>query len=354
MAEATASLDERAREVLRLLVQHHIQTGEPVGSETLAARMNRALSPATIRNILADLERQGLLDHPHTSAGRMPTDEGYRVYVDALMQPESLPRNEAAAIDSALRPAGGSPGRMLESASQLLSRLSRNVAFVVAPDLSLASFGHVDFVRLRERRVLAVLVSRTGLVTNKIVELDEDLSADELQACANYLNANFSGLSLDAIRMRLLEMMRQEKADYDLLLKHVISVAGSTFAADGEAGAGEREVFVDGASHMLDGAETADLERLRTLFRTFEEKSRLVKILNACMIGEGVRILIGRENPDPGLRDVSLVTAAYPLEGSLGLGVGVLGSTRMEYARVIALVDHVARAVSQALKEMQP
>lgn len=350
MPETSPSLDERSREVLRLLIQHHVQTGEPVGSETLAAQMSRAVSPATIRNIMADLERLGLLDHPHTSAGRLPTDDGYRIFVDSLIEHAPLPRREAAAIDSALRSPDGSPTQLLESASQLLSRLSRNVGFVLAPDVSKDSFSHIDLVRLRERRILVVMISRTGLITNKFVEIDEDLSADELQACANYLNVHYANLSLHAIRLRLLELMRQEKAAYDSLLRHVVSVGERAFAdAQGDGG----NVYLDGTSHILERAQQEDLQRLREVFRTFEEKSRLVKILNACMADEGVRIFIGRENPEPGLRDMALVTAAYPVEGEPALGVGVLGSTRMEYARVIALVDHVARAVSRALRELQ-
>lgn len=350
MPETSPSLDERSREVLRLLIQHHIQTGEPVGSETLASRMNRTLSPATIRNIMAELERQGLLDHPHTSAGRLPTDEGYRVYVDSLMAKEALPRQELAAIDQALRSNEGSPTHVLENASQLLSRLSHNVGLVLAPDVSKSSFATIELVRLRDRRVLVVMVSRSGLVTNKLVEIDEDLTADELQECANYLKANFAGMTLQAIRMRLLELMREDRAAYDSLLRHVISVGARAFA---EADAEQSNVFLDGASHILERAQHEDLLRLRELFRTFEEKSRLVKILNACIAEEGVRIFIGRENPDPGLREMALVTAACPIDGGLGLGVGVLGSTRMEYARVITLVDHVARAVVRTLRDLQ-
>jgi heat-inducible transcriptional repressor len=348
--EAGAGLDERSREVLRLLIQHHIHTGEPVGSETLAARMNRALSPATIRNILADLERQGLLDHPHTSAGRMPTDEGYRVYVDSLMAKQALPTQELAAIDQALRSNEGSPTHVLENASQLLSRLSQNVGLVLAPDISRSAFAQIELVRVGDRRVLVVMVSRSGLMTNKLVEIDEDLTADELQACANYLKANFAGITLQAIRMRLLELMRQDRAAYDSLLRHVIAVGERAFA---DAGSEPGKLFLDGASHILERAQQEDMARLRELFRTFEEKSRLVKILNGCLAPEGVRIFIGRENPDPGLREMALVTATCPIEADLGLGVGVLGSTRMEYARVITLVDHVARAVVRTLRDLQ-
>ncbi|MGE0454125.1 MAG: heat-inducible transcriptional repressor HrcA [Vicinamibacteria bacterium] len=339
-------LDERSREVLRALIELHIQTGEPVGSESLSNRLNRQLSPATLRNIMADLERQGFLDHPHTSAGRQPTDEGYRFFVDSLIRTRPLAAREARAIDSEL--SGGTPGQVLESASHLLSRMTRNVGFVLAPDLSRSSFGHIDLVALAQPRVLVVMVSRSGLVTNKVIELEEELGSEELQACANYLNAHFAGLSLLAIRARLLEMMSQEKAAYDSLLRHVVSVGERAFAQpEGQ----EASVYLDGASNILEQPRIEDMERLKALFRTFEEKSRLVRILNACIAGDGVRIFIGRENLDPGLRDVALVTAGRPLEQDVAVGVGVLGPPRMEYARVIALVDHVARAVARALGE---
>jgi heat-inducible transcriptional repressor len=348
-AAPATGLDDRSRDVLRTIIQLHVQTGEPVGSETLAQRLNRACSPATLRSIMADLERLGYLAHPHTSAGRVPTDEGYRFYVDGLMTARPLQKREAQAIESQLKTGEGSPDQILESASHLLSRLTRNVAFVLAPDISRAAFGHVDLVRLPHPRVLVVMVARSGLITNRFVELEEELTQEELQACANYLNAHCAGLSLSAIRSRLLDKMREEKALYDSLLRHVLSVAERAFPEQ----RGEGNVYLDGASHMLEQAHAQDLERLHALFRTFEEKTRLVKILNACLADEGLRIYIGHENPDPDLRDLSLVTAGYPLEGEAGFGVGVLGSTRMEYARVISVVDHVARALTDALKGLR-
>lgn len=349
MAAAIAALDERSREVLRALIHLHIQTGEPVGSETLSRRMAGGLSSATIRSTLAELERLGFLDHPHTSAGRVPTDDGYRFYVDSLITRRPLPEQDAAAIDSALRPGETSPSQLMESASHLLSQLTRNVGFVLAPDISGSSFRHIDLVPLPPPRVLVVMVSATGLITNKVIELDEQPPPEQLQECANYLNQHFAGMHLGAIRRRLLELMREEKAAYDRLLHQVVTVGERAFSGT----SGEGNLYLDGTSHMLDQAHGEDLERLRSLFRTFEEKTRLVKILNACIGGEGLRILIGRENPEPGLREMSLVAAAYPVAGEAGFGVGVLGSTRMEYARVIALVDHVARAFADALAELR-
>jgi heat-inducible transcriptional repressor len=296
---------------------------------------------------MADLEALGYLDHPHTSAGRIPTDEGYRLYVDSLMRHRDLAPAAAAAIRSELLPRDGSVDQVIGNASHLLSRLSRHVGFVLAPDIAATSFRHIDLVALAHPRVLVVMVSATGIVTNKVVEVEEKLSSEDLQACANYLNANYSGQTLSAIRAQLLDLMKEEKALYDSLLQKVVALGERAFAVE----EGEASVYLDGTASILE--HVGDVERMRALFRTFEEKSRLVKILNACLSGEGIRILIGHENPDPGLRDLALVTARCPVEGEAGWGLGVLGSTRMEYAHVVALVDHVSRAVSDVLRGLR-
>jgi heat-inducible transcriptional repressor len=341
-------LDERSRDVLRSIIQLHVSTGEPVGSESLARALGRTLSSATLRSIMADLEKKGYLDHPHTSAGRQPTDEGYRVYVDSLLSHSPLPARDAAAIDEGLRTLEGSPNQVMETASQLLSRHSGKVGFVLVPDVFRATLRRVDLVRLPYPRILVVMVSLTGLVTNRVIEVEEEMSQEDLQACANYLNTHFSGLGLDAIRGRLLELMRQEKALYDSLLKSVVAVGGRAFSEGGEA-----DLYLEGTSTLLDAVEMTDIDQMRALFKTFEEKGRLVKILNACLSRDGVRITIGHENPDPDLRQVALVTASVPLDPDAAWGLGVVGGTRMEYGRMIALVEHVARALNQTLKELR-
>ena len=346
---ASPVLDERSRDVLKSLIQLHIATGAPVGSESLSRTLDRPLSPATIRNIMADLERMGYLDHPHTSAGRMPTDEGYRVYVDSLMSHQPLPSREAAAIANELHTSGVSPHEVMENASHLLSRLSHQVGFVLAPDMQRTSFRHIDLVRLPYPRILVVMVSGAGLLTHKVIKMEEELAPDDLQTCANYLNAHFRGMTLAAIRARLLEMMGEEKALYDSLLKRVVCLGERAFATAGD----DVSVYLDGASNILEHPEFEDVRRMRSLFRTFEEKDRLVKILNACLSGGGVRVIIGHENADPELKSMTLVTASYPMEGEASWGLGVMGSTRMEYARMMALVDHVARTLSRSLQELR-
>ena len=341
-------LDDRSREVLKSVIQLHVATGQPVGSETLARVFQRSVSSATLRNIMADLERMGYLTHPHTSAGRMPTDEGYRVYVDTLMRLEPLPERDAAAISSAIRDRDASPNQVLEHASHVLSKHSGNVGFVMVPDMGGTTFRHIDLVRLPHPRILVVMVGGAGLVTNKVIEVDDQLTQDELQACANYLNANFAGLDLKAIRARLIELMAHEKALYDSLLKSVVSVGERAFA-----GQGEPDLYLDGTSNILDKQEFEDADRIRGVFKAFEEKSRLVKIVNACLSQRGVRIVIGQENPDPALRTTAMVVASCPLEGEAAWGLGVVGSTRMEYARMIALVEHVAAALNRTLEELR-
>src|SRR5688572_30272818 len=343
----TSGLDERSRDVLKSLIQLHIATGQPVGSETLARMFQRSVSSATLRNIMADLERLGYLTHPHTSAGRMPTDEGYRVYVDTLMRLEPLPAHDAAAIATEFRELDA-PNQVLEHASGILSRHSGNVGFVLVPDMAGTAFRHIDLVRLPHPRILVVMVARTGLVTNKVIEVEDQLGQDDLQACANYLNANFAGLDLAEIRARLLDLMTQEKALYDSLLKSVVSVGGRAFA-----GQGEPDLYLDGTANILDKQEFDDADRIRAVFRAFEEKTRLVKIVNACLSPKGVRIVIGQENPDPALRTTAMVVASCPVEGEAAWGLGVVGSTRMEYARMIALVEHVAAALNRTLEDLR-
>jgi heat-inducible transcriptional repressor len=340
-------LNERRREVLRSLIQIYIDTGEPVSSESLCRRLNRALSSATLRNIMAELERSGHLDQPHTSAGRLPTDEGLRVYVDGLSL-EPLPVREAAAIESELRAKDASSLQVAQNASQLLSRLTGYIGFVVSPEIAQGAFRHIDLVRLPPPRILVVMLSRSGVVTSKVIEVEETLESEDLQACANYLNTHFAGLSLPAVRTRLLALMKEEKALYDSLLKNILSVGARAFDLDDQAG----DVYLGASSTLLEQPEFEDALRMRALFRAFEEKSRLVKILNACLDGEGVRIVIGHEIPDPEMQELALVAASYPVDGGGGWRVGVMGAPRMEYARAIAVVDHMARAVSHAVAEL--
>ena len=316
---AAPVLDERRKEVLRSLIQLHVETGEPVGSESLARALHRSLSPATLRNIMADLEALGYLDHPHTSAGpgaHRRGLSGLRGQPDAPPRPRPRRRRghplRAPPPRRVRGPGDGATPPTSSPASPV------NVGFVLAPDIARTSFRHLDLVRLAHPRVLVVMVSATGIVTNKVIEVEEKLSPEELQACANYLNAHFAGQTLAAIRARLLDLMKEEKALYDSLLKKVVALGERAFAVP----EGEASVYLDGTSNILRHADFEDVDRMRALFRTFEEKSRLVKILNACLSGEGHPHPHRPREPGPRPPRPGARHGALPRGGRGGLGPG--------------------------------
>lgn len=358
--QAKADFDSRGQAVLSAIIKEHLITGEAVGSRVLADRFAHAagLSAATIRNVMGELEEAELVEQPHTSAGRIPTDKGYRFYVDHILQNAKLSRSDRLAIDALLMiPAGGSreePDRLMERTSHVLSALSESVGIVVWPSLAENLLQHIEFLQLNDNRILVILVSTANIVRNRIIHVDEKLSQEDLERTARYLNTEFRGRSLMAIRAEILELMQEEKALYDKLLRNAILLC-DTSLADEEATGGD--VYVDGASNMLAKPDFADAERMRELFRTFEEKSRLVKILNECvakdqMFPGGVKVIIGREHAAPSMRSCALITAPYRIaEGETAGTLGVVGPMRIEYARMMAVVNYMARLIERTLSQ---
>ena len=334
-------------------------TGEPVGSRIISDRFAHAAgwSSATIRNVMGQLEEAGLVEQPHTSAGRVPTDKGYRFYVDHMLGEARLSQTDLLAIDSFLknvqRDAGGPPERLLEKVSHVLSALSENVGIVISPSLADNRLQHIEFLQLADNRILVVMVSAPNIVHNKIIRIDENLSQEELEQTARYLNIEFSGKSLLAIRAEIVEMMREEKALYDKLLCNAVMLCSRSLEGEEATAA---EVYVDGASNILNKPDFADAERMRELFRTFEEKSRLVKILNECvsrdqsLAGE-VRVIIGREHNAPSMQNCALITAPYWIGKEVTGTLGVVGPMRIEYARMMAVVNYMARHIEQLMRE---
>lgn len=351
--------DARGQAVLAAIIKEHLRTGEPVGSRTIAESFasGPGWSPATIRNVMAELEERGLVEQPHTSAGRIPTDKGYRFYVDHMVGEARVSRADMSAIDRTLGLAGDAaqhpPGRLMEKVSHLLSELSENVGIVVSPSVADSRLEHIEFMALGDGRVLVVLVLGSNVVQNKIIRVDEPLTAVELEQAARYLNTEFTGKSLQTIRAEIIAMMREEKALYDRLLRHaVLLFERSTGGDESETG----DVYIDGASNILAKPDFSDVDRLRELFRTFEAKSRLVKILNECIAREpvfgDVHVVIGREHSAPSLQSCALITAPYRLgEGGVAGTLGVVGPMRIEYARTIAVVNYIARLVERVLRE---
>jgi heat-inducible transcriptional repressor len=353
--------DSRAQAVLSAIIKEHLVTGEPVGSKTISDRFAGASgwSAATIRNVMGELEEAGLVEQPHTSAGRVPTDKGYRFYVDHMQGRAPLSKADLAAINSLLgvseSEAVGAPDRLMEKTSHLLSALSENVGIVVSPSLADNILQHIEFMRLTDNRILVILVSAANIVQNKIIRIDdEELTQDSLERTARYLNTQFSGKSLLAIRAEILELMREEKALYDKLLRNAILLCERSLEGEEATTAG---VYVDGASNILTKPDFADIERMRELFRTFEEKSRLVKILNECVARDrafpgDVQVIIGREHAAPWMQNCALITAPYRIGTSEAMGtLGVVGPMRIEYARMMSVVNYVARLVERMLRE---
>ncbi len=340
-----SDLDDRAGEILKSVIQAHVITGEPVGSRTLSRGAGLDLSPATIRNVMSDLEERGLLTQPHASAGRVPTDLAYRIYVDRLMSRPPISAGHAHAIDEALFYRRGEIPELLSEAARQLSRVSQHVGVVLVPDMRRIVVEHLEFVRLDPRRVVAILVDRAGVVHNRILVLDDAFDQSDLDRTGSELSQRFGGRTLPEIREAIARELLDERAAYDRRRARLLELGRDALAIDADA----TDVLVEGASNLLGAPEFNDLERTKTLLRTLEQKGRLVDLLERVLEGQGVQVVIGHENPVSDLSDLSFVATSYGA-GDRVLGtVGVVGPTRMEYARAIALVDYLAHVLTRFL-----
>lgn len=341
---ADPSLDPRARHLLRTLIGRYIRDGEPVGSQTLARHAGLDVSSATIRNILADLEDAGLLSAPHSSAGRIPTAQGYRLFVDSLLQVRPLPESELARLRGEL-PAGSGTQALLGSASELLSAMTHFVGVVSVPRREQFAFRRIDFVPLDGARVLAILVFADNEVQNRIVLTRRPFDAGELERVANYLNAHFAGRTVADIRATLLRELRSAQDEMQALLAQSVELAEQALAPAND------DMVLAGQTRLMGVQELADLDRLRDLFEAFARKREILQLLERTVQAPGMRIFIGEETGLAPLEGVSLVTAPYVAGGSgqvLGV-LGVIGPTRMAYDRVIPVVQAAADALGAAL-----
>jgi heat-inducible transcriptional repressor len=340
-------LTERQREVLRATIQHYISSAEPVGSRSIARKQGFRLSPASVRNVMADLADLGYLSQPHTSAGRVPTDLGYRFYVDSLMDCRPLTRAEEHLIERQFGPRRGEVDELMREATNLLSGLSRSVGLVLAPRIDQLTVKRIEFVQLSAERVLVILVTTAAQVHHKMVILDEAIPQEELNQIAGLLNSLVEGMSLARVRHLLVKKMAEEKAMYDELLRRALTLGQKSFAEEEEG-----EVYIGGTSNIIQQPEFADVEKMRSIFAAFEEKSKLVKILDQCLAQEELTILIGAENAVRELQRLSLVTAPYWCGEQLVGTLGVIGPTRMDYGKIVPLVDFTAKLVSRLLTEV--
>ncbi len=340
-------LSERPREVFRHLVEAFLASGEPVGSRTLSQRLPIALSPASIRNVMADLEAMGLLYAPHTSAGRVPTERGLRLFVDGLLEIGQLAPDERVAIEARINGSGRGIEDVLTQATTMLSGLSRCAGLVVAAKQDTV-LKHVEFVSVGPGKALVVIVGEDGQVENRLIDAPLGLPVSAFSEASNYLSARLRGRSLDEARHEILAELDSERAELDALTAKVVAEGLATLASEGPH---EQVLIVRGASHLLDSVDAqADLERIRTLFDDIERKADLIRLLELAKDGAGVRIFIGSENRLFSLSGSSIVAAPYAnAQGKIVGVIGVLGPTRLNYGRIIPMVDHTAKVIGRLL-----
>jgi heat-inducible transcriptional repressor len=345
-------LNERAAELLKLLVERYIQEGQPVASRTLARAAGLLLSSATIRNVMADLDELGFVSSPHTSAGRIPTTRGYRYFVDALLAPEPLSDEERSRIARDLVPETGQGDQsdLLHAASEILSSLTHMAGVVTVPRRNLATLRRIEFLPLSDRRVLAILVVNQHEVQNRVVQVDRDYGADELERFANAINQHFTGQELTRLRQLLLDDFRATKTKVDETLLQAVSMAERALASTDV----RQDYVLAGGANLMAFHELSDVGRLRGLFEALDRKRELMQLFDQCLGAEGLQIFIGDESGYRVLDECSVVTAPYVVNGQIAGVLGVIGPTRMAYSRIIPLVTETARKLGQGLGGESP
>ncbi|MBB4012083.1 heat-inducible transcriptional repressor HrcA [Niveibacterium umoris] len=337
------SLDQRAQILLKALVERYIADGQPVGSRALSKSSGLELSPATIRNVMADLEEFGLVASPHTSAGRVPTAKGYRLFVDSLLTVQPLQHDQLRELEHQLQP--DQPQRVITAASHLLSELTRFAGVVVTARKTATRIRQLEFVGLSDRRILLIIVTQSGDVQNRILLTQRPYSTDELTRATNFLNQHFAGLEFDEIRDRIREELVQLREDMSDLMSAAISAGQEAFTESSGS-----SYVLSGERNLLEVEElSSNMGRLRDLFRLFEQKTGLLQLLDVSRNAQGMQIFIGGESGIAPLDDCTVVTAPFKVDGQVVGSLGVIGPTRMAYERVIPIVDITARLLSSAL-----
>lgn len=344
------SIGERAQYFLKVLIERYIADGQPVGSRTLARDAGLDLSPATIRNVLADLEDMGLVASPHTSAGRVPTVSGYRLFVDSLLTVKPLATMEIGQLRQQLD-LQHEPANLLESASTMLSGFTRMAGVVMLPRRERITLRQIEFLPLSGNRVLTILVTQKDEVHNRIISTKRVYTPAELTQAANLLNQTFCGKTLDAMRKKLFEDIQKTRGDLDRTMARAVEMAGQVFQTNECDGS---DCLISGQTNLMDFEDLSDMTSLRHLFDAFAEKHEILHLLDQCMQAEGVQIFIGEESGYQHFDNCSVVTAPYQVDNEVAGVLGVIGPTRMAYDRVIPIVDVTAKLLGAALKQQQP
>lgn len=340
------SLTQRAQLLLKALIENYIRDGHPVGSRTLSRDSGLSLSSATIRNVMADLESLGFVASPHTSAGRVPTNKGYRFFVDTLLKLKPPAQGEIEEIERRLTLDAADGRSLVQSVSQMLSSFTHMAGLVTLPNPHYVALSQIEFVALSENRMLAIMVMDNREVQNRVVQLERHYPQEELRRAANYLNEAFSGRSLPDVRAMLLAQLRDTQQHMNQLMQDAIQVAQKVFEKD----QGERvEYVIAGETNLMGFAELSNVDRLRRLFEAFNEKHDILRLLDSCLHAEGIQIFIGQESGYQILDEVSIVTSPYMIDNQIVGVLGIIGPTRMAYERVIPIVDVTAKLLGMAL-----
>ncbi|WP_321368530.1 heat-inducible transcriptional repressor HrcA [uncultured Desulfuromusa sp.] len=338
------SLNERSQNILEAIVEDYIASAEPVGSRAISRKHNFNLSPASVRNVMADLEEMGLLCSPHTSSGRIPTGKGFQYYIDTLLEVRDLNPREKQNLRNSYRFKNMRMEDIMQEVGRVLSGLSQYTGLVMAPKFISTVFRQIEFIRLSQGRLLAIYVSETGLVQNKVIEADPSLTPRDLEHISNYLNEELNGMTIQEVRAKLNEEMHKDRVEYDQLRKQALSL--SCAALQDEV---EDQVYVSGASLMLGQPEFSTPEKMKRLIQSFESKKLLIELLDRGQSAQGVHIFVGSDSSDIDLQGCSLITSNFSNQkGAIGT-LGVIGPVRMNYSQVVPLVDFTAQLVSRVL-----
>ncbi|MCP4008560.1 MAG: heat-inducible transcription repressor HrcA [Proteobacteria bacterium] len=346
MKVQSGQINERAGKVLNHIIQNYVSTGQPVGSTTLARAPDLQVSSATVRNVMSDLEELGLIHSPHTSAGRIPTSAGYRTYINQLLHAQPLHCDQSSEIERALQQYED-PKKLLTNASQMLSRLTSFAGVVSMPDSEFSHFKQIEFLKLKKERVLAILVTKDGMVENKVLNLDQEYSDSELVRASNYFNDAYAGRSMFEVRQDLLRKMEQDSSEMRGAMQTAVEMAQSLLNEHEE----DDEVVVSGRSNLFGLPDFSETEQLKGVLDTFHTKRVLLDLVSKSLSGEGISIYIGEESGYQALEACSVIAMPYEKEGQRVGVLGVIGPTRMAYDQVVAVVDVTSKLLSSALSD---
>jgi heat-inducible transcriptional repressor len=341
------TLTERERHVLELILLHYSQSAEPIGSRSIEKLMKNRLSSATIRNVMANLEEKGFIFKPHVVAGRIPTTKAFRYYVDSMLTLRQPGKKTIEAIDALHKPRYAHIERLMGDASRILARISQYTSIVVEPKVDTMMFKKLEFVKLSSHTVLIVFVTSSGMVHTRLVDTEEDFDADLLGSMKRYMNERFSGKPFYLLKDAIVEDMHKDRESVNVLLAKIRETLETI--VHGEA---ERDVYIEGTSRMIAFPEFSDIDKLKELFQALERKEKLIRLLDQCLEGDGMNVIIGVESDIMEMRDMSVIASAYRLgERSYGI-LGVIGPVRMDYSKVIPIVNYTAKAVTDILSTM--